>query len=253
MVFNILYINIQTYKAIVCYSFGLLIKEDSNLMKNNNIKTKAINPMIYEKTRDGEFLYDVYSRLVKDRIIFLAEELDEELATTITATLLFLDHQNKTKDISIYINSPGGDVGGFYTIYDTMHYIKSPIKTVCIGQASSAAAFILAAGTPGKRFAFENSELMIHEIQVGNMSGTGTEIEKESLRVKKLNEKVIKTLSLHCNQPYDKVKADCKEDKFMTAQEGLEYGLIDGIVKSTKSLPKPKIIQAPKQGKAKTK
>lgn len=213
---------------------------------SNNFKTKAINPMIFEKTRDGEFLYDVFSRLVKDRIIFLAEELDEELATTITATLLFLDHQN-TKDISIYINSPGGDVGGFYTIYDTMQYIKSPIKTVCIGQASSAAAFILAAGTPGKRFAFENSELMIHEIQIGNMSGTGTEIEKESLRIKRLNEKIIKTLALHCNQPYEKVKLDCKEDKFMTSEEALEYGLIDGIVKRTKKLPN--VVTSVKQGK----
>ena len=213
----------------------------------NNIKTKAINPMIYEKTRDGEFLYDVFSRLVKDRIIFLAEELDEDLATTITATLLFLDHQNKTKDISIYINSPGGDVGGFYTIYDTMQYIKSPIKTVCIGQASSAAALILSAGTPGKRFAFENSELMIHEIQIGNMSGTGTEIEKESQRVKRLNEKILRTLALHCNQPYEKVKADCKEDKFMSSQEALEYGLIDGIVKRTKDLPKA-VLQG-KQGR----
>lgn len=219
----------------------------------NNTKPKAINPMIYEKTRDGEFLYDVYSRLIKDRIIFLAEEVDEELATTITATLLFLDHQNKTKDIEIYVNSPGGDVNGLFTIYDTMQYIKSPIKTVCIGQASSAAAVILAAGTPGKRFAFENSEIMIHEIQVGGMSGNGTEIEKEAARVKKLNEKVLKTVAIHCGQPYEKVKADCREDKYLTAQEAVEYGLIDGIVKRTKSLPKlveEKVVKA-KQGKTK--
>lgn len=229
----------------VCYSFGLLKeRNNSNCMKN--IKTKAINPMIFEKTRDGEFLYDVFSRLVKDRIIFLAEEVDEELATTITATLLFLDHQNSTKDISIYVNSPGGDVTGLFTIYDTMQYIKSPIKTVCIGEASSAAAVILAAGTPGKRFAFENSSLMIHEIQIGGMSGTGTEIEKESARVKRLNEKIIKTVALHCNQSYEKVKADCVADLHMTAQEALEYGLIDGIVKRTKPLPKP--VQL-KQGK----
>ena len=217
----------------------------------NNIKTKAINPMIYEKTRDGEFLYDVFSRLVKDRIIFLAEEVDEELATTITATLLFLDHQSKTKDISIYINSPGGDVNGLFTIYDTMQYIKSPIKTVCIGEASSAAAVILAAGTPGKRFAFENSSLMIHEIQIGGMSGTGTEIQKEAVRIARLNEKIIKTVALHCGQPYEKVKDDCKEDKFMTAEEALEYGLIDGIVKRTKALPK--VTQGAKSKSAKSK
>lgn len=213
----------------------------------NNIKSKAINPMIFEKTRDGEFLYDVFSRLVKDRIIFLAEEVDEEVATTITATLLLLDHQNKTKDISIYVNSPGGDVTGLFTIYDTMQYIKSPIRTVCIGEASSAAAVILAAGTPGKRQAFENSSLMIHEIQIGGMSGTGSEIEKEAFRIKRLNEKFIKTVALHCGQPYEKVKADCKEDKFMTAEEALEYGLIDNIIKRNK--PLPKLVQT-KQGKS---
>lgn len=209
----------------------------------NSIKNKAINPMIFEKTKDGEFLYDVYSRLIKDRIIFLADEVDEELATTITATLLFLDHQSKTKDISIYINSPGGDVRGLFTIYDTMQWIKSPIKTMCIGEASSAAAVILSAGSPGKRFAFENSEIMIHELQVGGMSGTSTEIEKETLRVKRLNEKIIKTMAVHSGQPYEKVKLDCKEDKFMTAEEALEYGLIDCIVKPTKLLPKLNVGQ----------
>lgn len=200
-----------------------------------------MHPMIYEKTRDGEVLYDVFSRLVKDRIVFLSGEegICCDDAVTISATLLFLDHQSKTKPISIYINSPGGTVtDGLYTIYDTMQSITAPIKTVCMGQACSAAAVLLGAGSKGMRFAFENAEIMIHELQVGGHDGgTASEVLRESHRVKRLNDKIIQTIADHCGQKFEKVKADVEHDFFMSAQEALEYGLIDGIVKKTKSLP----------------
>ncbi len=196
-----------------------------------------ITPMIYEKTRDGEALYDVFSRLVKDRVIFLAEEITGEVGTTVAATLLFLDSQNSTKDICIYINSPGGSVcDGLYTIYDTMQFIKSPIRTVNIGEAYSAAAVILSAGTKGKRSAFENSITMIHQLQIGDLSGPASEIETESKRIKLLNNKIMTTIARHAGQTFSKVKSDCMEDLFLTAEEALEYGLIDNIIKPKKVL-----------------
>lgn len=207
-------------------------------MKNTNSIGKI--PMIYEKTRDGEVWYDVFSRLVKERIVFLSGEegISSDDAVALSATLLYLNHQSKTKPISIYINSPGGSVSdGLYTIYDTMQSLQAPIKTVCMGEACSAAAVLLAAGTKGMRLAFENASIMIHELQIGGMSGTGSEIERESLRMKHLNEKIIKTIAIHSGQSFEKVKEDVKYDHYMTAQQALEYGLIDGIVKKCKSIP----------------
>lgn len=197
---------------------------------------KNIHPMIYEKTRDGEMLYDVFSRLVKERIVFLAEEITADVGTTVAATFLFLDSQNSSKDISLYINSPGGTVcDGLLTIYDTMQYIKSPIKTVNIGEAYSAAAVILAAGSKGKRFAYPNSNVMIHEIQSGIMGSTN-EIKREAARLDMLNNRMMKIIADHTGQSFERVLADCKQDKYFTAEEALEYGLIDAIVKPIKSL-----------------
>jgi ATP-dependent Clp protease protease subunit len=203
-----------------------------------------IHPMIYEKTRDGEMLYDVFSRLIKDRVVFLSDEITGEVGTTIAATLLFLDNQSSTKEISLYVNSPGGTVcDGLFTIYDTMQYIKAPIKTVCIGEACSAAAVLLSAGTPGKRYAFPNATIMIHEIQIGELSGTGTHIEKEAKRIKVLNDKILSTVAKHCSQTLEKVKSDCKEDFYLTAEEALAYGLIDSIVKPNKPIPVTKKLK----------
>ncbi len=198
-----------------------------------------ITPMIYEKTRDGEALYDVFSRLVKERVVFLAEEITAEVGTTVAATLLFLDKQNSTKDISLYINSPGGSVcDGLYTIYDTMQFIKSPIRTVNIGEAYSAAAVILAAGSKGKRAAYANSNTMIHQVQIhGDFSGPASDMEEESKRVKLLNNRIMATIARHTGQQLSKVKSDCLEDFYLTAEEALEYGLIDSIIKPAKSLP----------------
>jgi ATP-dependent Clp protease protease subunit len=204
--------------------------------------------MIYEKTRDGEMWYDVYSRLVKERVVFLSGEegINSDDATALSATLLYLDHQSKTKPISIYINSPGGSVSdGLFTIYDTMQYIKAPIKTVCMGEACSAGAVLLAAGTKGMRLAFENSTIMIHQLQVSGISGTQSEIERETARCKRVNDKILQTIAAHSGQSIEKVKDDVKHDFYLTAEEAIEYGLIDGLVKKSKILPKitPKKVQ----------
>lgn len=207
------------------------------MIKNKyRTKPKSLTPMIYEKTRDGEAWYDVFSRLVKDRIVFLPEEINAEVATTICGTLLYLNNQNHTKDISLYINSPGGTLcDGLFTIYDTMQHIEAPIKTVCVGEASSAAAIILAAGSQGKRLAFENSLIMIHHLQAG-VDGSMSEMKKMTTLYDALNDKVLNILSAHTGQSYEKIKADSKEDKYFSAQEALEYGLIDGIVKKNKQI-----------------
>jgi len=201
--------------------------------------------MIYEKTRDGEQWYDVYSRLVKERVVFLSGEegINSDDATALSATLLYLDHQSKTKPISIYINSPGGSVSdGLFTIYDTMQYIKAPIKTVCMGEACSAGAVLLGAGTKGMRLAFENSTIMIHQLQVSGISGTQMEIERETARCKRMNDKILQTIAVHTGQSLEKVKEDTKHDFYMTAEEAIKYGLIDGLVKKSKTLPISKVV-----------
>ncbi len=196
-----------------------------------------MNPLITERTKDGEITSDVYSRLAKDRILFLSEEINADLATTLTATLFWLDSQN-TDEITLYINSPGGTVSdGLFTIYDTLQVINSPVKTICIGEAYSAAAVILAAGTPGSRLSYPNAKVMIHPIQVGEFSGSQPELEKEAKRIKAANDLIIELIARHSGQTIKKIKKDCQTEKFMSAQEALEYGLIDGIVAHTKEVP----------------
>lgn len=198
------------------------------------VKSNNMNPMIFEKTRDGEFLYDVYSRLIKDRIIFLWEEIDADVATSICATLLLLDHQNKDKPISLYLNSPGGAVSdGLFTIYDTMNFISAPVHTVCIGTAYSAAAFILAAGTKGHRKAFPNSEIMIHDA-ISGFEGSAKELEISYKRFDKLNNKLQDYLSKHTGRSKEEIKKVCERDFFLSPQEALEFGLIDEIVTKNK-------------------
>lgn len=198
-------------------------------------KPKNITPMIFEKTRDGEVLYDIYSRLMKDRIIFLSEEVNSETGTAIAATLLWLDHQSN-KDISMYINTPGGTItDGLFTIYDTMQYIKSDVQTVCIGEAYSAGAVLLAAGAPGKRMAFTNSEVMIHEVQSG-VDGSGSEIERQTERLKRLSNGLFEIVARHTGQTLEKIKADCEDEMYLSAEEALKYGIIDKIVQPNKKL-----------------
>ncbi|HUS88558.1 MAG TPA: ATP-dependent Clp protease proteolytic subunit [Desulfosporosinus sp.] len=207
-------------------------------MNKSKDHRNSIHPMIYEKTRDGEVLYDVYSRLIKERIIFLAEPVDADVATTVVATLLFLDTIQNKQPISLYINSPGGTVhDGLFTIYDAMHYVESPIRTVCIGEAYSAAALILSAGTPGMRLAFANSYIMIHQLQIGDLSGKGTEIIREAKHIQSWNQRLFETLARHTGHSVTEIEKLCEEDTYFTAAQAKEFGLIDDVVVPKKDIP----------------
>ena len=205
------------------------------------MRYRNINPIFFEKTKDGESFYDVYARLVKDRVLFLNEEIDSGTASTIVSLLFLLDREEKEEEpISLWINSPGGNVDDFFAIYDMMQLIKAPVKTICIGSACSAAAILLAAGTPGLRYATPNSHIMIHQIQIGEVSGTGTEVEIEAREVKKIKSKLNEILSRHTGHTLTKIRRDCEHDKYMDAQTALEYGMIDHILGPTKEIPEVK-------------
>jgi len=186
-------------------------------------------PIVIEQTPRGERAYDIYSRLLKDRIILLGSPIDDHIANLVVAQLLFLESEDPDKDIFMYINSPGGVVTAGLAIYDTMQYIKPDVCTICMGQAASMGAFLLAAGAKGKRYALPSSRIMIHQ-PLGGFQGQATDIEihaKEILRLKKyLNEK----LAEHTGQPLEKIEADTERDYFMSAQEAVEYGLIDKVI-----------------------
>ena len=196
-----------------------------------------MNPVVVEKTKNGEVHYDIYSRLVKDRIIFLHEEINADVASTMIATLLYLNIKDSKEPISIYINSVGGTVtNGLFTIYDTMQRIEAPVETVCVGEAYSAAAVILAAGD--KRKAYPNSKVMIHNIQVSGMWGDSQEIIREAKLVDEENKKLLETLARHTGKPLSRIKKDCSRDFYMTADEALKYGIIDEILVPKKNIPK---------------
>ena len=186
-------------------------------------------PTVIEQTNRGERAYDIYSRLLKDRIIMLGSAIDDQVANSIVAQLLFLDAENPGKDISIYINSPGGSITAGMAIYDTMQYIKSDVQTICIGMAASMGAFLLAAGEKGKRIALPNSEVMIHQ-PLGGAQGQATEIEIAAKRILFLREKLNTILSERTGQPLDVISKDTDRDNFMTAEKALEYGLVDKII-----------------------
>ena len=209
-----------------------------------------VTPIWIEKLKDGsESFTDVFARLIKDRTIFLTGEITQESAAVTIALLLLLDNQDNENDITIWLYSDGGDAQGFFAIYDVMQLIKSPVSTICVGNASSAAALLLSAGTPGKRCALPNSSVMIHQIQIsGEITGTGTEVENEMGEVKKLNKRLFEILAAHSGQTFAKVKRDCIHDKYLNAEEAKEYGIIDVIMKPTKIIPE--INKKPKPKKA---
>ena len=186
-------------------------------------------PMVVEQTNRGERSYDIYSRLLKDRIIFLGDEVDNNTANLIIAHLLFLEAEDPDKDISFYINSPGGSVTAGFAIYDTMNYIKPDVSTICVGMAASMGAFLLAAGAKGKRFALPNSEIMIHQ-PLGGVQGQATDIAIHAKRIVEIKEQINKILSERTGQTLKKISQDTERDNFMTAQEALKYGLIDHVV-----------------------
>lgn len=188
-------------------------------------------PIVVEQTPRGERSYDIYSRLLKDRIIFLGTEIDDATANTIIAQLLFLEATDPDKDIYIYINSPGGSVSSTIAIYDTIQYIRSDVSTICIGMAASGAALILASGTKGKRFVLPNSRIMMHQ-PLGGARGQVTDIEIQTRELKRIKDTINKILTRHSGQKYEKVVKDTDRDFYMSAQESKEYGLVDEVIKS---------------------
>ncbi|MEI3428163.1 MAG: ATP-dependent Clp endopeptidase proteolytic subunit ClpP [Christensenellales bacterium] len=185
-------------------------------------------PNVVERTSNGERGYDLYSRLLKDRIIFLADEITDQVANIVVAQLLFLEMDNPDADISLYINSPGGSITAGMAIYDTMNYIKCDVRTVCVGMAASMGAFLLMAGEKGKRLALPNSEVMIHQ-PLGGASGQATDVEIRAKWLLRTKEKMTRLMSEMTGQDQEKLRADCERDYFMTAEEALNYGIIDQI------------------------
>ena len=189
----------------------------------------SLVPYVIEQTSRGERSYDIYSRLLKDRIIFLGEEVTDASASVVMAQLLFLEAEDPGKDINLYINSPGGSVTAGMAIYDTMNYIKCDVSTVCIGMAASMGAFLLAGGTKGKRMALPNAEIMIHQPS-GGARGQATEIKIVAENILKTKKKLNQMLAENTGKPYEVIEADTERDYYMSAQEALDYGIIDTIV-----------------------
>jgi len=185
--------------------------------------------MVIEQTGRGERAYDIYSRLLKDRIIFIGEAIEENLANTTVAQLLFLESEDPEKDIFLYINSPGGVVSAGLAIYDTMQYVKCPVSTICIGQAASMGAVLLAGGTKGKRIALPNARIMIHQ-PLGGMQGQASDIEIHAREILHLKERLNDILTAHTGQKREKIASDTERDFFMSAEEAVSYGLIDKVI-----------------------
>ena len=191
----------------------------------------SLVPYVIEQTSRGERSYDIYSRLLKERIIFLGEEVNDTSASIVVAQLLFLEAEDPNKDINLYINSPGGSVTAGMAIYDTMQYVKCDVSTICIGMAASMGAFLLAGGTKGKRMALPNAEIMIHQPS-GGSQGQATEIEIAAKHILRTKEKLNKILAANTGRDYEVIAADTERDNWKTAQEALEYGLIDKVIEN---------------------
>jgi ATP-dependent Clp protease protease subunit len=198
--------------------------------KNNEINYQHLIPTVIEKTTYGERAYDIYSRLLKDRIVFLGDTVDDGVANTIIAQLLFLESQDKDKDIKLYINSPGGSVTAGLAIYDTIQYIKPDVSTICVGLAASMSATLLASGTKGKRFVLPNSEVLIHQV-MGGAEGQAIDIKIRAERILRMKDRLNEILAKHTGQSLDKIEKDTDRDYFMTADEALKYGIVDKIIK----------------------
>jgi ATP-dependent Clp protease protease subunit len=193
-------------------------------------------PIVIEQSSRGERAYDIYSRLLKDRIIFLGEQVHDGMANTIIAQMLFLESEDPDKDINLYINSPGGSVTAGLAIYDTMQYIRPSLTTICMGQATSMGALLLAAGDKGKRYALPHSRIMIHQ-PLGGAQGQATDIDIQAREIMKIKKLIHDILSKHTGQPLERIRQDTERDFFMDAKEALEYGLVDKII-TERELPK---------------
>jgi len=187
-------------------------------------------PMVVEQTNRGERAYDIYSRLLRDNIIFIGTPIDDSVANLVTAQLLFLEAEDPEKDVSLYINSPGGVVTAGMAIYDTIQFIRPDVATICIGQAASVAALLLASGSPGKRFALPNSRLLIHQPTIGGLSGQATDIDIHAREILRIRASLNEIMAKHTNQPIEKIERDMERDFWMSAQQAREYGIIDEII-----------------------
>lgn len=202
---------------------------------NDEITTQILIPTVIEQTHLGERAYDIYSRLLKDRIIMLGTPITDQVANAIIAQLLFLDSEDSKDDIKLYINSPGGSVPATLAIYDTMQYLKHDVATIVTGMAASGAALLLAAGAKGKRFALPNSEVLIHQVMAGGIEGQAVEIEIASRHILRLKQKLSEILAKHTNQQIEKIEKDTDRDFYMNVEEAKKYGIIDEIIRKKKN------------------
>ena len=203
-----------------------------------NTQPQALNlvPIVVEQTARGERSYDIYSRLLKERVVFIVGEVHDQMANLIVAQLLFLESENPDKDIHLYVNSPGGSVSAGLAIYDTMQFIKPDISTICVGQAASMGAVLLGAGAKGKRYALPNSRIMIHQ-PLGGFQGQATDIEIHTREILDARDRLNKILSLHTGQPIDKIRQDTDRDNFMSGEQARDYGILDGVLEKRGQLP----------------
>ena len=197
---------------------------------NRNDPQMTLIPMVVEQTNRGERAYDIYSRLLRDNIIFIGTPIDDNVANVVTAQLLFLAAEDPQREVSLYINSPGGIVTAGMAIYDTMQFIKPDVTTICIGQAASIAALLLAAGAPGKRFALPNSRVLIHQPTIGGLSGQATDIDIHAREILRIRASLNEIMARHTGQPLEKIERDMERDFWMNAPQAREYGIIDEII-----------------------
>lgn len=197
---------------------------------SKNQPNMTLIPMVVEQTNRGERAYDIYSRLLRDNIIFIGTPIDDNVANVVTAQLLFLEAEDPEKDVQLYVNSPGGIVTAGMAIYDTMQFIRPEVAVICIGQAASIAALLLAAGTPSKRFALPNSRVLIHQPTMGGLSGQATDIDIHAREILRIRANLNEIMAKHTNQPLEKIEHDVERDFWMSAQQAREYGIIDEII-----------------------
>ena len=212
-------------------------KSEQN-MHNSDIKALNLVPMVVEQTPRGERAYDIYSRLLKERVIFLVGPVEDHVANLIVAQLLFLESENPDKDIHFYVNSPGGPVSAGLAVYDTMQFIKPDVSTMCVGQAASMGALLLAGGAAGKRFCLPHSRVMIHQ-PLGGYQGQATDIDIHAREILKARERLNQILVTHTGQSIDKIQLDTERDKFMSSEEAKDYGLVDAVLSTRSSTPLP--------------
>ncbi|OGT64837.1 MAG: ATP-dependent Clp endopeptidase, proteolytic subunit ClpP [Gammaproteobacteria bacterium RIFCSPLOWO2_02_FULL_47_50] len=205
-------------------------------MKNNEIQALNLVPMVVEQTSRGERAYDIYSRLLKERVVFLVGPVEDNVANLIIAQLLFLESENPDKDIHLYINSPGGSVSSGLAIYDTIQFIKPDVSTMCVGQAASMGALLLAGGAKGKRFCLPHSRVMIHQ-PLGGFQGQASDIDIHAREILKARERLNQILSLHTGQPLEKIQQDTERDHFLSSEEARDYGLIDSVLTQRNKIP----------------